>query len=151
MGKINLAWANSFLAWVNSFVHGQNRFSMGKIICTWSTRLAHGQIHFCAHTFFVWSIIITLNAHAKMKTLINEFRSDSFCSAACTYVRMDRNTKTPLRTICTTLLLLLATPYLREHTAWSWAMDKFVILIEIQSWVTVHMYLFQSYCLHPKN
>ena len=78
MGKVILAWANSFLAWVNSFVHGQNHFSMGKIIMgkftfAWSTdtdALAHGQIHFCAHTFFVWSIIITLNAHAKMKTLI---------------------------------------------------------------------------------
>ena len=131
MGKINLAWANSFLAWVNSFVHGQNRFSMGKIICTWSTRLAHGQIHFCAHTFFVWSIIITLNAHAKMKTLINEFRSDSFCSAVCTYVHIDRNTKTPLRTICTTLL------YYKLHYIYvstkHGAMEKLVILIEIQS------------------
>ena len=47
--------------------------SMGKFTFAWSTdtdALAHGQIHFCAQTFFVWSIIITLNAHAKMKTLI---------------------------------------------------------------------------------
>ena len=82
MGKIILAWANFFLAWVNSFVNGQNHFSMGKFflsmgefICAWANSLlalanyfsmgkvtfawstdtdalAHGQIHFCAQTFF---------------------------------------------------------------------------------------------------
>ena len=67
MRKLALAWANSLLALANSFVHGQFRyvmiahglascyFSMGKFTFAWSTdtdALAHGQIHFCAQTFF---------------------------------------------------------------------------------------------------
>ena len=76
IGKFTCAWSIPVCddsAWANCLSALASYLRMGKFTFAWSTdtdALAHGQIHFCAQTFFVWSIIITLNAHAKMKTLI---------------------------------------------------------------------------------